>query len=143
VAGRADLRFESRPRVKQRVVAKHSLDTLLDHACHNFAALTGLQPPGPFLPLGGVKMRLHRVVYVWACAMTEAPAPAAPAGAHREQATGISAGATESEAALVRPVRMAYGDAEFLPLAEARALIEPQERRFLDQLEGLLARPTS
>ena len=110
-AARAGLPFETRRNVKQRVVAERSLDRLLEHARRSFTALTKLEPPGPFLPLGGVKMRLHRVVYVWACEMSGAPAD--PAGS----------------------------DVAFLPLSEARALIEPQQRRFLDQLEGLLSRP--
>lgn len=104
-ADRAGLPFDSRQPVKQRVIAERSLDRLLEQARCGFTELTGLELAGPFLPLGGVKMRLHRVVYVWACEANEAPTLA---------------------------------DAFFLPLAEARALVEPQQRRFLDQLEGLL-----
>jgi predicted NUDIX family NTP pyrophosphohydrolase len=82
------------------------MDGLLDRARASFAALTGVEPPGPFLPLGGVKMRRHRIVYVWGSACRP---DAAPAGAGR-----------------------------FLPLDEARAAIEPQQRRFLDQLAVLV-----
>ena len=137
--GRAGLPFDSRPRVKQRVVARRSQDQLLELAQRHFALLTGLEPPGPFLPLGGVKMRLHRVVYVWACSVSEAPEPDTLAvGPSRS-----SAGGPERGSAVDPFTRSLFIGAEFLGLAEARVLIEPQQRRFLDQLEGLLARPAS
>jgi hypothetical protein len=140
------LPFDSRPRVKQRVVAQRSLDQLLELARRDFALLTGLEPPGPFLPLGGAKMRLHRVVYVWACAVAEAPRPdTLVAGPGRWPAAGTTGDPEHGPGGLasVLSVRRPYIGAEFLLLAEARALIEPQQRRFLDQLEGLLARPAS
>jgi hypothetical protein len=151
--GRAGLPFDSRPRVKQRVVARRSMDQLLQLACANFVGLTGLQPAGPFLPLGGVKMRLHRVVYVWACSV-EAPGPQGPPGAVLSSppaargATSPSPSQDPTPAVAFTPEytgasagHASYAGAEFLRLAEARALVEPQQRRFLDQLEGLLARP--
>jgi hypothetical protein len=145
--GRAGLPFESRPRVKQRVVAGRSLDQLRELAQRNFAVLTGLEPDGPFLPLGGVKMRLHRVVYVWACSVAGAPEPEASTGALSPSSAGDScgqaAGGLNREWAAAQPAHGPYTGAEFLELAEARARIEPQQRRFLDQLEGLLARPAS
>lgn len=150
--GQAGLPFDSRPRVRQRVVARRSLDQLLQLACANFVGLTGLQPAGPFLPLGGVKMRLHRVVYVWACSV-EAPGPEDPPGATPLPPPQAARGATSPSQGLTPAVASGpgpgvlpaggspYAGAEFLRLAEARARVEPQQRRFLDQLEGLLARP--
>ena len=129
--------------MKQRAIAQRSLEQLLDHARSGFAALTGREALGPFLPLGGVKMRLHRVVYVWACETAEAPAPIIPAGAGRASAAATSAATLGDGPALRGASRVPFGDAEFLPLAEARSLIEPQQRRFLDQLEGLLTGPAS
>ena len=139
--GRADLPFDARPRVKQRVVAERSLDQLLELARRNFAALTGLEPPGPFLPLGGVKMRLHRVVYAWACLVPVAPEPKTSLGALSRSPAGDPARDPDRGSTTVRPACSPYAGAEFLPLAEARARVEPQQRRFLDQLEGLLDRP--
>jgi predicted NUDIX family NTP pyrophosphohydrolase len=145
--GRVGLPFDSRPRVKQRVVARRSLDQLRELAQRNFAVLTGLEPDGPFLALGGVKMRLHRVVYVWACTVAPASDPEASAGAGSPSLTGNSvgqaAGGPHREWAAAQPARSPYAAGEFLQLAEARARVEPQQRRFLDQLEGLLARPAS
>jgi hypothetical protein len=149
---RAGLPFDSRPRVKQRVVARRSLDQLLQLARGNFAALTGLQPAGPFLPLGGVKMRLHRVVYVWACSVeapgSEGPPVAAPSPLPQTTRDSTSPSQDPTPAVALGPEpagasagHISYAAAEFLKLAEARALVEPQQRRFLDQLEGLLARP--
>jgi predicted NUDIX family NTP pyrophosphohydrolase len=143
--GRAGLPFESRPRVKHRVIARRSLDQLRELAQRNFAVLTGLEPDGPFLPLGGVKMRLHRVVYVWACVLAAVPEPEASAGVLSPSPAGDSvgqaAGGPNREWAAAQPARSPYAGGEFLQLAEARARVEPQQRRFLDQLEGLLARP--
>ena len=138
--GRAGLPFDSRPRVKQRVVARRSQDQLLELAQRHFALLTGLEPPGPFLPLGGVKLRLHRVVYVWACAVSEAPELETLGTADPSLS---SVGGAERGSAVGPSARSPFTGAEFLGLAEARVLIEPQQRRFLDQLEGLLARPAS
>jgi predicted NUDIX family NTP pyrophosphohydrolase len=105
-ASRAGQSFSPRPRgEKPRLTAQRTMDRLLDRARVSFAAITGVEPPGPFLPLGGVKMRRHRIVYVWGCACRPDTAPAA---------------------------------ARFLPLDEARAGIEPQQRRFLDQLAVLV-----
>jgi hypothetical protein len=105
---RAGQAFAPRPRdEKPRLTAQRTMDELLEQARVSFAALTGVEPPGPFLPLGGVKMRRHRIVYVWGCACSPAAVPAA---------------------------------GRFLPLAEARARIEPQQRRFLDQLAVLVGR---
>jgi predicted NUDIX family NTP pyrophosphohydrolase len=139
--GRAGLPFDPRPRVKQRLVARRSLDQLLELARRNFAVLTGLEPDGPFLPLGGVKMRLHRVVYVWACAVVVAPEPDASAGALSLSPAGGSAGDLERESPAASPAASPHAGGEFLRFTEARARVEPQQRRFLDQLEGLLARP--
>ena len=133
-ASPAGLPFDSRPRVKQRVVAKRSLEQLLERAREGFAALTGLRPPGPFLPLGGVKMRLHRVVYVWACDTTEA----APVLLAAERGSPVAAVSSPEDGMAPSPGHAAYAGAGFLPLDEARVAIDPQQRRFLDQLEGLL-----
>jgi hypothetical protein len=105
---RAGRSFTPRPPgEKPRLTAQRTMDELLRQARVSFAVLTGVEPPGPFLPLGGVKMRRHRIVYVWGCVCGPADAPAA---------------------------------GRFLPLAEARARIEPQQRRFLDQLAVLVGR---
>ena len=104
-ASRAGLPYEPRRREKPRLTAKRTMDRLLVTARESFAALTGFDPGGPFTALGGVKMRGHRIVYVWACPCGD-PGPA--------------------------------GGGRFVALETARAAIEPQQRRFVDQLAVLI-----
>lgn len=103
---RAGLPYEPRRREKPRLTAGRTMDRLLITARESFGALTGFEAPGPFTPLGGVKMRGHRVVYAWACPC-------------------------EPEDALA-------GGGRFVALETARAAIEPQQRRFVDQLGVLV-----
>jgi len=105
-ASRAGRPYEPRRREKPRLTAKRTMDRLLITARESFGALTGFAAPGPFTPLGGVKMRGHRIVYAWAC----------PCG--RDAAPG--------------------GGGRFVALDTARTLIEPQQRRFVDQLGVLV-----
>jgi predicted NUDIX family NTP pyrophosphohydrolase len=105
-ASRAGVPYEPRRREKPRLTAQRTMDRLLVAAHDSFAALTGFDPPGPFTPLGGVKTRGHRIVYVWAC-------PCGP-----EAAPG--------------------GGGRFAALDEARAVVDPQQRRFVDQLGVLV-----
>jgi hypothetical protein len=106
-ASRAGLPFEPRPREKPRLTAKRTMGNLLEQARTSFAAFSGLCPNGPFLPLGGVKMRGHRIAYMWAC-----------------DGEGLAASSAGGR---------------YVPLSKARSMIEPQQRRFLDQLVGLVA----
>jgi predicted NUDIX family NTP pyrophosphohydrolase len=132
-SGPTDRSFKEQPvererPAKPRVVAARSPDQLLNHARLRFAELTGVEPEPPFLPLGGVKMRLHRIVYVWAGSVPTAEFDGSSPGARWLSVENSAAGSA-------RP----FECGQILPLAEARGLIEPQQRRFLDQLEGLLA----
>jgi hypothetical protein len=105
-ASRAGLPYEPRRREKPRLTARRTMDRLLVTARESFAALTGFDPSGPFTALGGVKLRGHRIVYVWGC---PGGSDAGPAGGGR-----------------------------FVELEKARAVIEPQQRRFVDQLAVLI-----
>jgi len=107
-----------RPR-KPRLTAASLQEALEEHARDEIEALTGFSVPQDCAALGGVKMRGHRIVYAWAC----------------EDRSGC-------EPVLARPQAdsgRAYDRAAWHPLETARALIDPQQRRFLDQLEGRLA----
>ena len=46
----------------------------LDAAQREFAEETGLQPSGPFLPLGTVKQKAGKLIHAWACAGEAKPA---------------------------------------------------------------------
>jgi predicted NUDIX family NTP pyrophosphohydrolase len=49
-------------------------EDLLAAACREFAEETGLQPNGPFLPLGTVRQKAGKLIYAWACAGEADPA---------------------------------------------------------------------
>ncbi len=104
-ASRAGLPYEPRRREKPRLTARRTMDRLLEQARSSFNLLTGFETSPPFLPLGGVKMRGHRIVYVWGCACPPGTTPGGPG--------------------------------RFVPLDQARDVIEPQQRHFLEQLEVL------
>lgn len=107
---------------KPRLRAASARDELLMDARRELARLTGLAPTGPFMPLGGVKMRGHRLVLVWAVRDDEAPFAAEPA--ELGGASGVGPGER-------------YERVAFVSLARARARIAPPQRRFLDDLAVL------
>ena len=101
------------------------------------AQLNGVPvPSGPFLTLGAVKQHHHRIIQVWAC---EIPAEVrgavyGPPGAEQPAGTRPAAqgrGATPPLGAVQR-----HG---VFPLDAARSAIVRGQRRFLDELEYLLA----
>lgn len=92
---------------------------LREHAREELARLLGAPVPDECEPLGGVKMRGHRIVYAWA---GEDLAAAEPILAPAASASGAAA-----------CDRVGY-----LDLPTARTFVDAQQRRFLDQLEGVL-----
>ncbi len=108
-----ELSIEERLRRRPRQ-PKPTPDDLLATARTGFAADFGIEPRPPFLSLGGVKQHRHRLLYVWAC---EADASVAET--------------------IVRHVR-GRPAARFVDLVEARGLVVPAQRRFVDQLSALV-----
>jgi predicted NUDIX family NTP pyrophosphohydrolase len=103
-----------------------------------FAQLNGVPAPsGPLLTLGAVKQHHHRIIQVWACEIPAAEARGAmqgSAGAEQPAGTRLTAkdrGATSQLGAVQR-----HG---VFPLDAARSAIVRGQRRFLDELEYLLA----
>jgi len=90
---------------------------------------TGLEPDGPFQPLGGVKTHRHKLIFAWAVE-------------HDCDATAI----TSNTFSMEWPPRSGK-TAEFpevdragwFGLVEARAAIVPAQRRFLDDLAVVAA----
>lgn len=93
---------------------------------------TGLEPDGPFLPLGGVKTHGHKLIFAWAVAHDCDAA-----------ATVSSTFTMEWPPHSGRKGEFPEVDrAAWFDLARARAAIVPAQRRFLDDLEALVARDT-
>jgi predicted NUDIX family NTP pyrophosphohydrolase len=89
---------------------------------------TGLEPPGPFLPLGGVKYRNHKFVYAWATELDCDPATL-----------------TSNDFEMEWPPRSGrlqrfpeVDRAAWFTLEAAREAILPAQRRFVDDLPALL-----
>ncbi len=86
---------------------------------------TGLQPEGPFQPLGGVKAHHHKLIYAWAVAHDCDPA-----------AIVSNAFAMEWPPRTGRPAEFPEVDrAAWFDLPSAREAIVPVQRRFIDDLE--------
>ena len=86
---------------------------------------TGLEPEGPFQPLGGVKAHHHKLIYAWAVE-------------HDCDAADIvnNAFAIEGPPRSGRQAQFPEVDrAAWFDLPAARAAIVPAQRRFIDDLE--------
>lgn len=109
----AELSIEERLRRRPRG-RKPTSEQLVETARRGFAADFGLLLDPPFISLGGVKQRHHRLLHVWA---------------HEIDDAGV-----EAVARSLADARAAV----FLELAEAREVVVAPQRRFVDQLEALL-----
>ena len=89
---------------------------------------TGYEPAGPFVPLGGVKYKNHKVVYAWA--VEGAFDPRTLASITFEMVWPPRSGKVVDVPEVDR--------AAWFGLASARAAIVPPQRRFLDDLEGVV-----
>jgi len=86
---------------------------------------TGLEPAGPFQPLGGVKAHHHKLIYAWAVQHDCDPA-----------AIVSNAFAIEWPPRSGRQAEFPEVDrAAWFALPAARAAIVPAQRRFIDDLE--------
>ena len=86
---------------------------------------TGLEPAGPFQPLGGVKAHHHKLIYAWAVEHDCDPA-----------AIVSNAFAIEWPPRSGRQAEFPEVDrAAWFDLPAARAAIVPAQRRFIDDLE--------
>jgi predicted NUDIX family NTP pyrophosphohydrolase len=86
---------------------------------------TGLEPAGPFQPLGGVKAHHHKLVYAWAVE-------------HECEPAGIVSNAFEIEWPPRSGKRAEFPEvdrAAWFDLLAAREAIVPAQRRFIDDLE--------
>jgi predicted NUDIX family NTP pyrophosphohydrolase len=92
---------------------------------------TGLEPPGPFQPLGGVKAHQHKIIYAWA--------------AEHDCDTAAIVSNTfplEWPPRSGKTVEFPEVDrAAFFDLPAARDAIVPTQRRFIDELEGIVVGP--
>jgi len=86
---------------------------------------TGLQPEGPFQPLGGVKAHHHKLIYAWAVEHDCDPA-----------AISSNSFAIEWPPRSGRRAEFPEVDrAAWFDLSAAREAIVPAQRRFIDDLE--------
>jgi predicted NUDIX family NTP pyrophosphohydrolase len=86
---------------------------------------TGLEPAGPFQPLGGVKAHRHKLVYAWAVE-------------HECEPVGIVSNAFAIEWPPRSGKRAEFPEvdrAAWFDLPAAREAIVPSQRRFIDDLE--------
>jgi predicted NUDIX family NTP pyrophosphohydrolase len=103
----------------------------LQAARREFREETGWSPQGPFVPLGGVKYRNHKLVRAWA---VEGDAdPAAIVSVTFEMEWPPRSGRTIEVPEVDR--------AAWFTLEEARAKILPAQRRFLDELPAVVGLP--
>jgi len=93
---------------------------------------TGYEPKGPFTSLGGVKYKNHKVVYAWAVEGDFDPADLL-------SITFEMVWPPRSGRAVDVPE---VDRAAWFGLASARAAIVPSQRRFIDDLEALVAPPS-
>ncbi|MGO8684009.1 MAG: NUDIX domain-containing protein [Thermoleophilia bacterium] len=100
----------------------------LDAARREFGEETGFTPQGPYLPLGAVKYRNHKIIRAWAFAGDCDPTTATSITFTMEWPP--RSGRMQEYPEVDR--------AAFFTLAAAREMIVPAQRRFLDELEGLL-----
>jgi len=105
-------------------------EDLLTAARREFAEETGLESWGPYVPLGAVKYKNHKVVHAWAFAGDWDPAVLVSNTFELEWPR-------HSGRTLVVPE---IDRAGWFTLAEAQERILPAQRRFLFDLEALVAR---
>jgi predicted NUDIX family NTP pyrophosphohydrolase len=89
---------------------------------------TGLQPAGPFLPLGGVKAHQHKLIYAWAVE-------------HDCDPTAITSNTFTIEWPPRSGKQAHYPEvdrARWFDLAQARAAVVPAQRRFVDDLPAVV-----
>jgi predicted NUDIX family NTP pyrophosphohydrolase len=104
-------------------------EELLEAAQREFREETGFEPSGPYLSLGGVKYKNHKLIYAWAFAGDCDPTAS----------TSITF-SMEWPPRSGRQQEFPEADrAAFFDLATAREMILPAQRRFIDDLQGLLA----
>jgi len=105
----------------------HGTD-LLAVALREVREETGLEPPGPFQPLGGIKAHQHKIVYAWAAEHDCDPAAIVSNTFPLEwpPRSGKTAAFPEVDRAA------------FFDLAAAREAIVPAQRRFVDELEAIV-----
>lgn len=89
---------------------------------------TGLEPPGPYRPLGGVKAHHHKIIYAWAAEHDCDPASIVSNTFPLEwpPRSGKTVEFPEVD------------QAAFFDLAAARDAIVPAQRRFVDELEAVV-----
>lgn len=94
---------------------------------------TGYEPEGPFVPLGGVKYKNHKVVYAWAVEGDFDPADLT-------SNTFRMIWPPHSGAVVDVPE---VDRAGWFGLPSARAAVVPSQRRFIDDLEALAGSPAN
>lgn len=104
-------------------------EDLLAAAQREFFEETGFAPHGPYLPLGGVKYRNHKIVYAWACEGDCNPEEmiSFPFALEWPPRSGVMREFPEADRAA------------FFALADARDVILPAQRRFIDDLPAVAA----
>ena len=103
-------------------------EDLLDAARREFQEETGIQPAGPFIPLGSIRQKAGKVVHAWAWE-GDADASAIVSNTARvEWPPGSGRWVTYPEVD-----RCAWVDA-----ATARLKLNPAQAGFVDRLEGVL-----
>jgi predicted NUDIX family NTP pyrophosphohydrolase len=103
----------------------------LTAAVREFGEETGIEAQGPFLSLGGVKYRNHKVVYAWAFAGDCDPGRIVSNTFEMEWPRG--SGKRQEFPEIDR--------AAFFDIPTARQMIMPAQARFLDDLEARVALP--
>lgn len=99
-------------------------EDLLATAQREFFEETGFRPQGPYLPLGGVKYRNHKIVHAWAFEGDCSP---------EEMVSGAFDLEWPPHSGVVREFPEA-DRAAFFSLPAAREAIMPAQRRFIDDL---------
>jgi predicted NUDIX family NTP pyrophosphohydrolase len=98
---------------------------LLQVALREVKEETGLEPEGPFQPLGGVKAHHHKLIYAWAVE-------------HDCDAAAIVSNSFAMEWPLRSGRRAEFPEVDragWFDLEAARQAIVPAQRRFIDDLE--------
>jgi predicted NUDIX family NTP pyrophosphohydrolase len=103
-------------------------EALLDAACREFEEETGIQPAGPFLPLGSVRQKAGKVVHGWAWEGDADPERVTSNSARTEWPPGSGRWITYPEVD-----RCAWFEAR-----TARARINPAQAELIDRLEAVL-----
>jgi predicted NUDIX family NTP pyrophosphohydrolase len=101
---------------------------LLEVALREVREETGLKPPGPFQPLGGVKAHHHKIIYAWAAEHDCDPAAIVSNTFPLEWPP--RSGKTVAFPEVDR--------AAFFELPAAREAIVLAQRRFVDELEAVV-----